>query len=524
MRTTPRSLAALRRFLCHGMRGGYALLLGAVLLASPLVPAGAGGRFAPLTPEEKGKQIYTTGKSPSGKEIIAVVSGADVSGSALPCASCHGADGRGRPEGGVRPANVTWDLLTTELKGNGRARPAYDERKLRRAITMGLDPAGAKLHAAMPRYRMSSEDIASLIAYLRHLGREREAGLTDTTIDVLMVSSIEGTRRDAAREAEGIVAAYFAGINERGGIYNRSLRLRLSRHDESDGFAIIGGVTDGRGDSLLALMSGRGIPAVGIRALDEEGIVADHLFTLFPPIAGEAAGLALNARGHLSSKSARGVITHPEGEQWKSLADRIIAHARAEGWNDLGAIALSPKADPASLARSLQAEGVEMVMPLGLCDEMSALFDEIVRGSWRPSILITGECWDLDRPAIPRCLEDRVVLSYPSWLESLTPAGMNSYTALRARYHLETRYLREQLYALAGAMVFVEGLKRTGRELTREKLVAQLERLYQFETGLVPPVTFGPNRRAGSDDLYIMALGAGKPALLGRYAMSHRND
>ncbi|HWN42782.1 MAG TPA: ABC transporter substrate-binding protein, partial [Thermoanaerobaculia bacterium] len=54
--------------------------------------------------EERGREIYLEGAG----EITAVIAagggtegGTEVPASALPCASCHGRDGRGRSEGGV---------------------------------------------------------------------------------------------------------------------------------------------------------------------------------------------------------------------------------------------------------------------------------------------------------------------------------------------------------------------------------------------------------------------------------------
>src|SRR5947208_15035593 len=94
--------------------------LGVVLFFTPVL-AGAG----PLTPEEqRGRQIFVDGTSPSGGEIIAVMGdpGIEVPASSVPCAGCHGRDGRGRPEGGVAPSDLTWSVLS------GRDHPPYDER------------------------------------------------------------------------------------------------------------------------------------------------------------------------------------------------------------------------------------------------------------------------------------------------------------------------------------------------------------------------------------------------------------
>src|SRR5262245_41769320 len=143
-----------------------------------------------LTPQEKrGKQIYLAGTSPSGREITAILGAGDndAPGSLMACANCHGFDGRGKPEGGVIPSNITWEELTKpygHTYASGRRRPAYSEISLVRAITEGVDPAGNQLAAAMPKYRMPREDLADLIAYLKRLKDDRDPGITETTVKV----------------------------------------------------------------------------------------------------------------------------------------------------------------------------------------------------------------------------------------------------------------------------------------------------------------------------------------------------
>ena len=66
------------------------------------------------------------------------------------------------------------------------------------------------------------------------------------------------------------------------------------------------------------------------------------------------------------------------------------------------------------------------------------------------------------------------------------------------------RFSNEQLSVVASAALLVEVLRRTGRDLSRYKLIESLEGLYQFPTGLIPPITFGPNRRLGSAGAYVI--------------------
>ncbi len=92
----------------------------------------------PLTPQElRGKQIYFEGTSPRGGKITAYV-GEDriqLPGSAATCGSCHGPDGRGRPEAGVIPSDITWDHLMKAYGHShpmGRKHPAFTEASLKR--------------------------------------------------------------------------------------------------------------------------------------------------------------------------------------------------------------------------------------------------------------------------------------------------------------------------------------------------------------------------------------------------------
>ena len=78
---------------------------------------------------------------------------------------------------------------------------------------------------------------------------------------------------------------------------------------------------------------------------------------------------------------------------------------------------------------------------------------------------------------------------------------------LRAELAAGSReHLTAQLSALAAAEILIEGLKRSGRDVTRERLVEQLETLRSFETGYAPPVTYTAGRRLGARGAYIVRI------------------
>lgn len=139
-----------------------------------------------------GEQIYRQGISPRGTPISASVGGGDALPAALlPCMNCHGADGRGRSEGGVRPADISPAALARPLQNERRRRPAYDAARLRRAITLGIDAGGQPLDAAMPRYGLSLADAEELQAYLARLDQRETAGVDAGEIRIAAIGMDE---------------------------------------------------------------------------------------------------------------------------------------------------------------------------------------------------------------------------------------------------------------------------------------------------------------------------------------------
>ena len=126
-----------------------------VLLVVALQLTASAGALELTTQEAAGKRLYREGFSSSGAQVTARVGAADMSvpGSVLPCANCHGNEGAGKPEGGVRPPVLSWQRLVLgsgTRQANGREYPAYTEASLARAIQEGRDPAGNRLDPAMP--------------------------------------------------------------------------------------------------------------------------------------------------------------------------------------------------------------------------------------------------------------------------------------------------------------------------------------------------------------------------------------
>jgi hypothetical protein len=119
--------------------------------------------------------------------------------------------------------------------------------------------------------------------------------------------------------------------------------------------------------------------------------------------------------------------------------------------------------------------------------------------SWRPSIHAAGS---LARSAL--AARER----FPGELFLVFPTMPGrALQELRKEFSLPAQYQAAQQSALAAAAVFVEGLRRAGRDLSRERFVRALESLNNYDPGgFGPVVSFGPDRRNGVRGGYVVAV------------------
>ena len=126
--------------------------------------------------------------------------------------------------------------------------------------------------------------------------------------------------------------------------------------------------------------------------------------------------------------------------------------------------------------------------------------------NWFPTILVPGGIIASGVFEAPKGFDRKLFFSVPSSPQHQTVEGMKEYLALVAKYKLPP-YLRvSQASAIVAAKILIEGLKRVGKDITRERLIQELEKLHSYPTGLTPSLTYGPNRRRGATGAHIVTV------------------
>jgi ABC-type branched-subunit amino acid transport system substrate-binding protein len=484
---------------------------------------------AQLNPQEAaGKRIYTQGVGHSPSPIQAVLGGGGsrIPGSLMPCSSCHGPDGQGRPEGGVMPSNITWDVLTRPLTSSerlARQRPTYDLTSLRRAITEGVDPADHKLGLTMPRFVMSQNDLDSLIAYLHLLGKEADPGLENNSIRIGTVIPQDGAMATLGSSFAALLKAYFDDMNRQGGIYGRKIEFSILRAkgtpsqvatlaadfvSEKQIFALVGVLPPTAEQKVDIALQQAGVPVITPFASgndDDESSDKSEVFHLLSGLSQQTRVVVRFAREQFDAKTASVAVVSPRGDQ--TLAASVVQECHAQAFASVVPVKYSNlPAEAGGIINSLHKASVDGILFLGDGTELRELLLAAKKLNWTPAIFQPGALAGGNVFNVPQEFNGKVYFSFPSLPSDIAADSRNEYEALVRDHGLKITEPLLSTSALATAKVLAEALRQTGRQLSRQKLINTLSAMYNFETGLTPPVTFGVTRRIGALGSYVMKL------------------
>lgn len=456
--------------------------------------------------QRRGQAFYLRGVSAAGQDMTARLtrSGITVPSSVMPCVNCHGHEGEGGNEGGVTTSDIRRVVLKKPYANSqitSRRHTGYrEESDYKKAIGMGVDPAGNQLNAIMPRYELTHGVMQDLTAYLRGLGEFRVPGIEPDTIRLGYLVTKAASHLNPAITAT--VRALVDSLNARGGIYQRRIELvffdSVSEFEtwEEDGdkpvFALFASHIEGAEDTLERITREHHIPILG--AFTPQPVVGQplnpYIFYLLP---GEWVQI-------------RAIVDHVS-----SLADAEVAYAAFDTTispDTMGALAgrfqvLTADNVNVFVSGNRSADHIVYAGPDNMARRL--LHTMIEQGS-------TATMWITSEALSERFLEtaagydEPVNVSMSVHPQDFGRAGWQIYEQLQAEYQLPEQHIATQLKLIANAILLEEALTRAGRDLTRARFVSELEGLYKFNTGLMRPITFSSNRRLGIAGAYLVPV------------------
>lgn len=493
------------------------------LLVTPLI--GAAAAMAGLDPDaEAGRQLYLTGRSASGATPLARVggSGTPLPASVMPCANCHGADARGRPEGGIEPPAISWRELSKPYghrHPNGRNHPAFDAASFARAVTEGIDPAGQRLDPAMPRFVLSERDLADLRSYLVQIDDDRDPGITPDTLRIGTLLPATGPMARFGEVIRAVLEARVATVNRAGGIHGRQLELvardpgldadtardALAALAHEQAFALLCPLVPALDGQLGAEADRLGVPVIGALTQHSEPD-AQLLFQALPGLREQFLALAEFATRRIGLADPVARILRPDAPYERAVADELEARLRAHGWHQVAQWSMPAADDVPDRADRLSREGVQALFYLGTEARLAPLLAAARARMVSPYVFAAASQAAAAASAAPTQFTERIFLAYPSLPSDWSREGRDALDALQSQPAIGRRHAALQIDAFAASAILFEALKRSGRAPRRSGLVAALEGLHDFETGLTQRMSFGPGRRIGAAGAHVVTV------------------
>ncbi|MFY0523653.1 ABC transporter substrate-binding protein [Archangium gephyra] len=488
-------------------------------------------RGAPLSESElRGKALFLRGVMSSGAAVVGRLGpeGVELTGSVAACARCHGPRGKGTGEGGVVAPNIQASRLFAPVSaaapGSGQwARPAYDDASLAEALREGVSSGGRVLGPVMPRFELPERELADLLAYLHRLGDDRDPGVSEARLVLGAALPLSGKLAGVGADVRAVLDAVFAEVNQQGGVFGRELELRV----EDDALTVVG--TDGTGrllnQGVFALVgSVRTGPRESDARLEAEeiplvapvGLSDAHaenggrmIFYVYP-------GPELQARvavQHLHSTWERRrlepvlAVVHASNDAGEAWARGVRTEAERRDWPRPQVFTYAPgQLDAAEASRWLEGVRAGAVLFSGTGTELSALLTKQGTSSGSVPVYAPGL---LSGPSGPAAAEAwaRVRFIHPSPPSEGSEPGRQEFGSFLKRHGLAARNLAWQMNAYASARLLVEGLRRSGADVSRAGLISALESFQDVDTGVTWPVTFGAQGRVGIRGGFIVRPG-----------------
>jgi ABC-type branched-subunit amino acid transport system substrate-binding protein len=347
-------------------------------------------------------------------------------------------------------------------------------------------------------------------------------GVTDTEITIGITGPLSGPAA-----AWGTIAlaseAYAKYVNEQGGVHGRKLKVVLMDDGYNPGrakanvsemkdqvFAILGTVGTAVLNANKDIVAEAGIPLV--YPLGDVEVFAKQpkekvrtVFQAYPEYADEAEFLVQQAA---KLEGVKKIALFGQNDDWGkgALEGAKRAIAKNPGMQLVADVFYSvTDRELGTYALKLKESGAEAIVLCATPTHGPGLVKEMAKVGYRPKIFASFILYDRD--TMFRVLGDLWEGVYFDTVIAMRgePAADKVIDIVTK---IDPKFKGREGFAVQGAadiLVMVEGLKRAGRNLTRESFIKAMESIKDYdEGGLSPPVTFGPDRHHGLNAVRLM--------------------
>lgn len=356
-------------------------------------------------------------------------------------------------------------------------------------------------------------------------------GLTDTTIKVGVMGPFTGNASSYSKAQIGEMA-YYKMINDQGGVNGRKFELiqedtacqpangiaaakKLISQDKV--FMFHGNSCSGVAMAVRDIIVESGTPWIVAHAVNPNISMPANPAVFHGVPAGPAYGFTMG-KFVLSKPGTKNVVMIEHSNDWaKSYADPTREYMKAHGVEPSMVMYMERGQTDATaqVLKIKQAKPDFIVASLYEAETVIFLKDLKKYGVDVPVMGAAGT--DLEN-TLARIGDINTVKNYyvpHAFLDTVDGPGMKKWNDMILKYYPGETITGFSAVSIGSAVAAVQALKNAGRDLTREKFIAELDKLKDFDTGVfATKITWSATDRHGVKESAVAGFVDGKPTVL----------
>lgn len=198
----------------------------------------------------------------------------------------------------------------------------------------------------------------------------------------------------------------------------------------------------------------------------------------------------------LKAKDPKIAVVYAETEFGKKGLEAARKRAKEYGLTLASELVLNiGTVDASSQVLALKKAGADYVVTCNLVPPIITFLKDAEKYDYKPTVFgINWSCDDMVVKACQSAAKNYYGVNFVGGWEDTSP-GMTKIREMAAKHGRDPKKMLTSLYTAGAAvgLLFEEGMKRAGQDLTPDSLTKALETLRDYDTGgVVPPVTFTP--------------------------------
>ena len=356
-------------------------------------------------------------------------------------------------------------------------------------------------------------------------------GVTATTIKIGVMAPLTGNASSYSKAQIGL-DAYYKWVNDQGGIHGRKIETVLEDYacDSTKGVAAVkklihqdkvfmlhGNSCSAVAMAIKPIVVEAGVPWVIAHAANP-AISTPPVKNIFHGVpVGKTMGVAMGQ--FVASKpglSRVAIISHTD--DWaKSYCAPATEYLASKQIKPALEVAFERgQADSTAQTLRIKQANPDFVIAC-LYEAETAIFLKDMK-KYAVNVPVMGTAGTDLENTLKRVGDVDTVANYyvpHMYADNLDGPRLKKFVDILKKYYPNETVTAFSLISMGGGAAVVEALKRAGRDLTRDKLIAELDRTKGFETGvLAGAITWSPGDRDGVKEVAVAGFVKGKPTVL----------